>query len=174
MLNIELLKTKSVFFTVSVKDVAHSKMSFILKFIIIFAIIGACKCYPKNTKIVIIGAGPAGISALAKLIENGYTNITLLEASDRIGGRIRSVPYKNGYIDLGAQFIHGAKGNIVYEMVKSSNITSVTLDSTFKGDVLPSEGSTIPYYSSLHDLCTEIYNNECAPPMSYEKFFENR
>lgn len=42
----------------------------------------------KNPKIIIIGAGPAGIAAASKLFENNITNVTILEAENRIGGRV--------------------------------------------------------------------------------------
>lgn len=42
----------------------------------------------KNTKILIIGAGAAGIAAACKLLENGEQNFVILEANDKIGGRI--------------------------------------------------------------------------------------
>lgn len=41
-----------------------------------------------NKKIVIIGAGPSGIAAASKLFENGFANVTILEAENRIGGRV--------------------------------------------------------------------------------------
>lgn len=47
----------------------------------------------KNTKIIIIGAGAAGISAAARLIEKGLENIIILEGKDRIGGRIHTVEF---------------------------------------------------------------------------------
>lgn len=47
----------------------------------------------KNTKIIIIGAGAAGISAAARLIERGLENIIILEGKDRIGGRIHTVEF---------------------------------------------------------------------------------
>jgi monoamine oxidase len=72
---------------------------------------------PKKPNIVIIGAGLAGISAAVKLIENDFDNIIILEAERRLGGRIHSVPFANGIIDLGGQWIHGEKDNIVFEMM---------------------------------------------------------
>lgn len=45
----------------------------------------------KKGRIVIIGAGVSGIAAAAKLFENGFTDVTILEAEDRIGGRIHTV-----------------------------------------------------------------------------------
>lgn len=47
-------------------------------------------------KVLIIGAGMAGLSAANHLIKNGFTNFRILEARNRIGGRIIS-------IDLGVQ-----------------------------------------------------------------------
>lgn len=54
--------------------------------------------------ILIVGAGASGIAAATKLLENGFRNITILEAESRIGGRINTVPYGQGFIDMGAQW----------------------------------------------------------------------
>ena len=70
-----------------------------------------------NSKVVIIGAGLAGISAASRLIEFGLDDVTILEAEDRIGGRVHSIPFASGAIDLGAQWCHGEKENAVFEMV---------------------------------------------------------
>lgn len=40
---------------------------------------------------VVIGAGLAGLAAAKALLEQGFTNVTVLEASSRIGGRVQSV-----------------------------------------------------------------------------------
>lgn len=55
-------------------------------------------------KIVIIGAGASGIAAATKLISNGFVNITILEAANRIGGRIHTIPYGSSVVDMGAQW----------------------------------------------------------------------
>lgn len=47
-------------------------------------------------KVIIIGAGMAGLSAANHLIKNGLTDFRILEARNRVGGRIVS-------IDLGAE-----------------------------------------------------------------------
>lgn len=39
-------------------------------------------------KVVIIGAGASGIAAASKLYESGFRNVTILEAENRIGGRV--------------------------------------------------------------------------------------
>lgn len=47
----------------------------------------------KNAKIIIIGSGPSGIAAATKLMENGFNNVTILEAEDRIGGRVYTTKF---------------------------------------------------------------------------------
>ncbi|KAJ6641285.1 Spermine oxidase [Pseudolycoriella hygida] len=66
---------------------------------------------------VIVGAGLSGYSAAARLLERGVNDILVLEAENRIGGRVHTVPFHNGRIDMGAQWVHGQQNNIIYEMV---------------------------------------------------------
>ena len=70
-----------------------------------------------SQKIVVVGAGISGFSAVAKLMENGFNDIVILEAEKRTGGRIHSVPQGNGFLDLGAQWCHGQGRNVIYELV---------------------------------------------------------
>ncbi|KAL5231504.1 hypothetical protein ABZP36_030280 [Zizania latifolia] len=66
-------------------------------------------------KIIIVGAGPAGLTAARHLQRQGFS-VTVLEARDRIGGRVYtdrvslSVP-----VDLGASIITGVEADIATE-----------------------------------------------------------
>lgn len=61
-----------------------------------------------NQAICIIGAGPAGLAAALFLRYIGFQNITIREASSRVGGRCYSYTFQNGpncphnYYDAGA------------------------------------------------------------------------
>jgi spermine oxidase len=55
-------------------------------------------------KIVIIGAGAAGISAATYLYKAGFENLVVLEAESRIGGRINTVAFGENVVDMGAQW----------------------------------------------------------------------
>lgn len=54
--------------------------------------ISSHKIFCENIKILIVGAGLAGLACASSLYEKGFKNITILEAQEDIGGRISSVP----------------------------------------------------------------------------------
>jgi monoamine oxidase len=113
-----------------------------------------------TTDIVIIGAGAAGISAATKLIENGFNNVIVLEAENRIGGRIHSIPYQDNdkFIDMGAQWVHGEKNNIVYEMLRNKfSFGQTGFDDNYMTYLL-SNGSSLEQndYRKLYELSTKI------------------
>ncbi len=56
----------------------------------------------KSTRICIIGAGPAGLSAGMYLEKKGYTNYTILERDDRVGGKCWSPHYNGRRYEMGA------------------------------------------------------------------------
>jgi monoamine oxidase len=77
-------------------------------------------------KVIIIGAGAAGLYA-ASILKSKGVNFEILEASENHGGRLAKLTgFANFPIDLGAQWLHG-KNNIIGELIKESN-TKITLD----------------------------------------------
>lgn len=52
----------------------------------------AASSQPTNFKVIIVGAGMAGLSAANHLLQNGCDSFCILEARGRIGGRIVSIP----------------------------------------------------------------------------------
>ncbi|KAF7382464.1 hypothetical protein HZH68_015383 [Vespula germanica] len=85
--------------------------------IYLFLLFNCVICNLENSpRIVIVGAGASGIAAASKLYENGFENILILEAQDRIGGRIHTIQFGEYLIDLGAQWVHGQINNVAYEL----------------------------------------------------------
>lgn len=56
-------------------------------------------------KIIIIGGGASGFAAASKLISNGFRNVLILEAENRIGGRVYTIPFGANVLDMGAQWL---------------------------------------------------------------------
>ena len=56
--------------------------------------------------VIVIGAGMAGLTAARRVAEAGKKTL-LLEASDRVGGRIWTIDGESTAIELGAEFVHG-------------------------------------------------------------------
>src|ERR1700744_5932246 len=59
-----------------------------------------------STDVIIIGAGIAGLCGARRLTEAGM-HVTLLEARDRLGGRIYTQHSGQLSVDVGAEFVHG-------------------------------------------------------------------
>jgi monoamine oxidase len=78
-----------------------------------------------NPSVIVIGAGVAGLAAAARLAESGVS-VTILEARDRIGGRVFTCPDHDHNsassipIELGAEFIHGMAREI-FEPLEQMN-----------------------------------------------------
>jgi hypothetical protein len=68
---------------------------------------------PKNSRICIIGAGAAGLAAAHYLKERGYTKVTVLEATDRVGGKCHSINFRGRAFDLGANYVTAAYSEVL-------------------------------------------------------------
>lgn len=82
-------------------------------------------------KAIVIGAGISGLAAAQRLRTAGL-EVLVLEARDRIGGRLHtSTAWRGPAMDLGASWIHGAgPGNPVAVLAKQlgARLTSTTYD----------------------------------------------
>jgi protoporphyrinogen oxidase len=75
--------------------------------------------------VIIIGAGIAGLSAAYRLIENGCSDIVVLEKSDVLGGLSSSFTYNGFIFDLGPHQIHTEDQRVIsflHEILKDDLI----------------------------------------------------
>lgn len=82
-------------------------------------------------RVVVVGAGMAGLAAAQQLRQQGH-EVTVLEARDRLGGRIwTSSRWPDAPLDLGASWIHGTKGNPLTPLAAAAKaaIVSTSYDS---------------------------------------------
>jgi monoamine oxidase len=78
--------------------------------------------------VIVIGAGIAGLAAARTLAEAGQ-RVALIEARDRAGGRIVTVPAADGGlpVELGAEFIHGLPPELI-DLVEEAGLTRFELE----------------------------------------------
>lgn len=62
-----------------------------------------------------IGAGLAGLTAARELRRRGHS-VLVLEARERIGGRLHSTPFAGRTVDLGGQFVHWFQPHVFSEI----------------------------------------------------------
>ncbi|KAL6260754.1 hypothetical protein P5V15_008277 [Pogonomyrmex californicus] len=106
---------------------------------------------PKKIKIVIVGAGAAGIAAASRLMQKNVDDFVILEANDRIGGRIYTTNFGDNVVDLGAQWVHGQTGNVVFQLASKHDLLDSNaglLDPskhefiTINGEIMPEKESS--------------------------------
>ncbi|CAO2141379.1 unnamed protein product [Urochloa humidicola] len=61
-------------------------------------------------KVIIVGAGMSGISAGKRLSDAGITDLVILEATDRIGGRMHKTSFAGLNVEMGANWVEGVGG----------------------------------------------------------------
>ncbi|PCE63753.1 amine oxidase [Sediminicola luteus] len=106
-----------------------------------------------SKKVVIVGAGISGLAA-ANYFKDKGVNPIVLEASDKIGGRLRTDRSLGIAFDEGASWIHGPKGNPITSLATESGAnTFLTRDDLVK--VYDFNGT--PYAESVLDKAEAQY-----------------
>lgn len=81
---------------------------------------------PKGERVLVIGAGMAGLIAARKLAESGQ-KVLVLEARGQVGGRIRTLREDGEVLELGAEFIHG-KPPELWDLIDEAGLETYALD----------------------------------------------
>ncbi|KAL3278029.1 hypothetical protein HHI36_013370 [Cryptolaemus montrouzieri] len=125
-------------------------------------------------KVIIIGGGIAGLSAAYHLTKNGMNDFILLEAKNRLGGRIVQIRMGNERVELGANWIHGVLGNPIYELAMHYGLVDIMqipkphklVASTEKGKQVPFQVLREVYEAYLCFLrrCEEYFISQYLPP----------
>ncbi|BET01714.1 Flavin containing amine oxidoreductase [Nesidiocoris tenuis] len=120
-------------------------------------------------KIVIVGAGLAGLAAAKTLVSGGIDDFKILEAQDYPGGRVMTEIVQNGVIELGAQWAHVSTSRMV-EFAKEFGLASPIESSEGSGAYYYPGGREIPaaLVEEIQNVVSAILEN-CAALYGAEK-----
>ncbi|MEZ2347140.1 flavin monoamine oxidase family protein [Terriglobus sp. RCC_193] len=113
--------------------------------------------------VIVIGGGVAGLMAAVKLRASSSLNVTLLEAQDHVGGRIRTVQQNGTPIELGAEFVHGKPPELL-ALLEDLNLETYEL----AGEDFNYDCSD----DSLHPQDEGSHNDEASPFSVLERMTE--
>ena len=79
----------------------------------------------ERKKVLILGAGAAGITAAKTLHDKGISDFLVLEGQDYIGGRMKQSPFADMKVELGANWIQFAdeEDNPLIPLRNNHNLT---------------------------------------------------
>lgn len=133
--------------------------------------------------VIIVGAGIAGLSAAYHLCKNGITDIKVLEARKRIGGRIINITMGNEIVELGARWIHGVLGNPIYELAMINGLVDIMqVPKPHRMVAATENGKQVPFtvlqevceaYLCFLRRCEEYFISQYSPPEGIDSVGEH-
>ncbi|GAA0142031.1 oxidase [Lithospermum erythrorhizon] len=124
-----------------------------------------------RSSVIIVGAGISGITAGKILAENGVNDIIILEAADKIGGRLMKEQFGGVTVELGAGWIAGVGGdqiNPVWELAKQTGLQTYFSDYSHarfniydhNGKIFPSGIADETYKKAVDEAMQELKRQE--------------
>ncbi|GLJ36654.1 hypothetical protein SUGI_0737400 [Cryptomeria japonica] len=98
---------------------------------------------------IIVGAGMSGIMAAKRLSEKGVTDFIILEATNRIGGRMQKKTVGGYTVEMGANWVEGVGSaenvNPIWPLAQKYNLRNFKSDwSNLSYNIYDQEGSLLP------------------------------
>ncbi len=120
--------------------------------------------------VVVVGAGISGLAAAKCLQEKGF-NVIVLEAQDRVGGRLRTNRSLGVAFDEGASWIHGIRRNPITDLAKDAGMaTFETLDESQKSYDIGGVLRNSELYQNTEDEFYRVIKNMMKNGKANESF----
>ncbi len=115
-----------------------------------------------GTTVVVVGAGASGLAAARALVDEGY-EVVVVEARERIGGRVWSTEIGGATVDLGASWIEGMDGNPIMLLVDEAGAEVAVTDGEAAvvrgrdGEIIPDEDLEGPFdEDEIEEVLSEL------------------
>lgn len=124
----------------------------------------------RQAQVVVVGAGLAGLATAQRLHKAGIEDIIILDALDRVGGRVHTISHSDYLLELGAQWLHGADSNPLYHWLRSKDMINDFEDEMagFNGTFYTERGERVDpnLLQRVLDIVLEsklaMFRNECV------------
>ena len=120
--------------------------------------------------VLVIGAGLAGLAA-ARRLANAGLHVTIVEARNRIGGRVQTVRDRRFSvpIELGAEFVHG-KPQEIWDIIQHENLLAASIE----GDNWCSENHELKkcndFWTRWLKVAQQLKRAKSYPDRSFSEF----
>src|SRR5687767_13576304 len=122
---------------------------------------------PVDKSAIILGGGIAGLTAATELLQRDW-HVTVVEAKERLGGRIHTAPKGKMPVELGAEFIHG-ESSLLERLIKAANLT--THEVPEKNQVLAKRRlEPVPLWEQVSEVVNRIDPQQ--PDQSFSEFLD--
>lgn len=129
---------------------------------------------PNGKTAIVVGAGISGLAAAKQLKQRGFA-VVVLEAQERVGGRLRTDRSLGVAFDEGASWIHGPKGNPITNLAAQSGANTFLTDDNqvvvYDVNGAPYADSALTSAESQFDNAVRAVQNSGALTQSFETVF---
>ena len=127
-----------------------------------------------KNKLIIVGGGIAGLMAAMELSVD--YEILIIEATEHVGGRIRSIENPEGIIETGAEFIHG-EAELTFRLLKKAGIDYIPVEGKFyrkEGGVWQQEEEFVDGWDLLMKKLNHLKDDMTLKEFLDKEFSEER
>ncbi|KAG8370894.1 hypothetical protein BUALT_Bualt13G0030900 [Buddleja alternifolia] len=112
-------------------------------------------CFPPQTRIAVVGAGPSGLSAAYALCKLGYSDVTVLEKHQYPGGMCESVEIEGRIYDLGGQVLAANSAPSIFHLAREVGVETEEMD-THKFALIDSSTGALSEMNLVEDYVSAI------------------